>query len=249
MRQSLHILFISALILLVSSCNKKEAETPIDPATGCTNCTPSSATSFIGFLKAGTYTTTAALSSSTIISRVSAFFSGTATNMPSTVNSVSVNAVFFNNDTLKYIGAPYYYCNYLPVNLSSETWSVTGSGTIPSFTFKNLKEKPSFAGIGALPDTVKKNIGFAFVINDLKNITAASVFISDGLSTPSVFSKLLVLGSDTLTFSAENLSALNTSTNAIITIFMENSFGITVEGKDMKMSNEASYSKRVVIKN
>lgn len=239
------------LIVLFSffSCNKKTEETPIDPATGCTNCTPSYATTYLGIFKAGTYTTTAPASTSTVLSRVSAFLSTTPITVPSVANSTTVNSVLFNSDTLVYSASPYYYTNTKPVNLSSVTWSVNGAASIPSFTYKNLKTMPTLGSVSFLPDTVRKGIGFTTVLTNMKDFTAASMYISDGLSTPNVFTKMLDLNSDTITFTPDNLSSISTSTSGVITIFMENAHGIKVDSKDFKMSLEAAYTKKVVIKN
>ncbi len=247
-----HLSYISIvlfILLQLMGCNKKTEETPIDPATGCTNCTPSYASSYYGILKAGTYTTTAPASSATITSRASAFFSSEAVTVASIAKSTTVNTVLFNSDTLVFSGSPYYYTNILPVNVASVTWSVNGAGSIPSFNYKNLKNKPSFSSVALMPDTVRKGIGFSVIINDLKDFTAASIFISDGLSAPSIFTKMLDVNSDTITFVPDNLTSIQTSTNGIITIFMENAHGIKVDSKDFKISNEAAYTKKVVIKN
>lgn len=249
MKKTFHITCIISLIFLSFSCKKKEQEVPIDPATGCTNCTPSYASTFVGFFKATTYTLSAPLSTSTVSSRASAYFSNTAVSVPSAASATSVTNVFFNSDTLKDTGAPFYYTNYLPVNFTTKTWSVTGAGPIPSFTFNDLKEKPGYTSMSVLPDTVRKSVGFAIVLNGVQNITGASAYISDGYLIPSVFSKVVKTGDDTLNFTIENLSSLSTSTNAVITVFMENAFAVKVDTKDFKMSNESTYSKRVVIKN
>jgi len=248
--KSLHYSFLTFFIILTfTSCKKKEAEVPIDPNTGCTNCTPSVATTFSGLFKAGTYTVYTPMVGSTVTERANVFFSSQPTNVTSIANSVTVNAVYFNDDTLTFTAAPYYYTNLSPVNLSSQTWSVNGAGNIPSFTFKNLKEKPSYTSISALPDTVRKSIGFNFIITDLINSTAASVYISDGLAAPGVVTKIIDLGTDTAYFTPTDLNAVINSTTAVITLFMENSFGVKVDGKDFKMSKEASWTKKVVIKN
>lgn len=247
-----HFFKISCLLLIAIvfyNCNKKTEETPIDPATGCTNCTPSYATSYLGIFKVGTYTTTAPASSSTLVNRVSAFVSTTPVIVPSVANSTTVNSILFNSDTLVYSAAPYYYTNMSAINLSSVTWSVNGAATIPSFTYKNLKTMPTLGSVDYLPDTVRKGIGFTAVLHNMKDFTAASMYISDGLSAPNVFTKMLDVNSDTIRFTSDNLSSINTSTSGIITIFMENAHSIKVDSKDFKMSLEAAYSKKVVIKN
>lgn len=108
---------------------------------------------------------------------------------------------------------------------------------------------PRFSSITALPDTLRKNIGLTFSIYDLEFITAASVLISDGLSSPHITSKALGLGSDTLVFTSDDLNGISTSTSAVITIVMENAHAIKVDGKDFKVSNESTYSRKIVIKN
>lgn len=245
-RNSLYILlFIFALV----ACKKEDQEAPIDPNTGCSNCLPSYATTFSGIFKAGSYTVTGAAMSTSISNRVSAFFSNTVVTVPSVANSITVSNVFFNEDTLTYSGGPYYYTNLSSVTLSPVSWTVNGVSPIPSFTYKNLKEKPQYGAMTAWPDTISKNIGFTFSIYDLSFITGASILISDGLPIPNVTTKALGLGSDTLTFSSNDLSGMSTSTNAIITLIMENSHAIKIDSKDFKMSNESSYSRKIVIKN
>lgn len=242
-------LFIFFALTIFFACKKQEQETPIDPNTGCTNCAPSYATTFLGIFKAGSYTITGAASTTTITNRVSAFFSSTNVAVPSVANSITVNSVYFNNDTLVYSGAPYYYTNLTNLSLSPVSWTVNGASSIPSFTYKNLKEKPQYGAMTAWPDTISKSIGFTFSIYDLNYISGASVLISDGLPTPNVATKGLGLGSDTVSFSSSDLSTINTSTNAVITLIMENAHAIKIDGKDFKMSNESSYSRKIVIKN
>jgi len=246
LRNSLYILLF---VVILFACKKQEQEAPIDPNTGCANCTPSYASTYLGLFKAGSYTVTGASTTTSITTRVSAFFSSTAVAVPSVVNSITVNSVFYNNDTLVYSGAPYYYTNTSTVSLSQVSWTVNGASSIPSFTYKNLKEKPQYGAMTAWPDTISKSIGFTFSIYDLNYITGASVLISDGLPIPNVATKGLGLGSDTISFSSIDLNTISTSTNAIITLIMENAHGIKVDGKDFKMSNESSYSRKVVIKN
>lgn len=236
-------------MLSVFACKKKEAEAPVDPNTGCANCTPSYATTFNGIFKAGTYTTTGAAITTSIITRVTAFLSNTAVTVPSIANSTTVTSVVFNDSTLVFSGAPYYYTNLNPIGLSQNSWTVTGTNALPSFTYKNLKEKPTYSSMTAWPDTIKKTVGFTFYIYDLNYVTGATVFVSDGLPVPNVVTKALGAGSDTVHFSISDLAALGTSTNAVITLIMENAHGIKVEGKDFKMSNEASLTRRIVIKN
>jgi hypothetical protein len=242
-------LYILLCVFVFIACKKQEQEAPIDPNTGCSNCLPSYATTFNGIFKAGSYTITGAAISTSISNRVSAFFSSTVVTVPSVANSLTVNSVFFNDDTLTYSGAPYYYTNLSSVVLSPVSWTVNGVSPIPSFSYKNLKEKPQYGTMTTWPDTISKGIGFTFSIYDLNYITGASVLISDGLPIPNVTTKALSLGSDTLTFSSDDLSSMSTSTNAIITLIMENSHAIKIDSKDFKMSNESSYSRKIVIKN
>jgi hypothetical protein len=246
LKNYVHI-FLLALALV--GCKKKEAEAPIDPNTGCANCTPSYATSFNGILKAGTYTTTGAAIGTTVATRVSAYFSNSTVTIPSVANSTTVSSVIFDDSTLVYSGAPYYYTNFNPVSISANSWTVTGTSALPSFTYKNLKEKPAYSSMSAWPDTLKKSVGFTFYLYDLNYVTGATVFVSDGLPSPNVVTKALGVGSDTLTFSVNDLASLGTSTNAVITLVMENAHGIKVDGKDFKVSNEASYTRKIVIKN
>lgn len=245
----IHSLFLTGFILLVlTSCEKKEQEFPIDPDTGCTTCTPSNASTFIGFLKAGSYTTAATAVSPTIVTSAQAFFANTPVAMPSAANATTVNAVLFNNDSLVYMGAPKYYSSVLPVSLVNQKWDVKGAGGITDFSFKFLKSAPTFTYLSSFPDTVRKSVGFAIVIHQLENISAASLFISDGLSTPSVFSLGVDAGSDTLYFTNENLSSLNTSTVAIISLILENAQGVKIDNQDFKFSKEAIFTKRVSIR-
>jgi hypothetical protein len=244
--KSFILVFASAIALV--ACEKKEQEFPIDPDTGCTTCTPSSATKFIGFLKAGSYTTAAVAVSSTIQTSAQAYFANTPVSLPSATNEVTVNAVLFNNDSLQYVGAPKYYSSVSPVTLVNQKWDVNGANGIPNFSFKYLKGAPTFTYMSVFPDTVRKSIGFAVVIHALENITAASLVINDGLSTPTAFSKVVNPGSDTLYITSENLSSLNTSTVASISLILENAQGVKIENQDFKFSKEAIFTKRVSIR-
>ncbi len=232
------------------NCNKKQQETPIDPNTGCTNCTPSTATKFHGFLKAGSYTTTAANATPTVVNRVSAFFSNDAISFPLVANSVTVNAVYFNSDTLDFTGSPYYYTSTSNLVLSSQTWSVNGANSIPSFTFKNLKNIPAYDSLTMLPDTLRKSLGFSFIVFGLRNASTATFIISDGLpSSPHILSKGLDIGTDTITFDTNLLSVLTASTPGFMSLTIENSQPVKIEGKDFKFSKEISLLKNIYIKN
>ncbi len=246
----LYIIFymLLAFIFLLCSCEKKEQETPIDPDTGCTTCTPSNANKFIGILKAGSYTTAAIAVTPTVQTSAQAFFANTPVSLPTAANALTVNAVMFNNDSLQYTGAPKYYSSVFPVSLVNQKWDVKGANGIPDFSFKYLKGAPTYTYLSAFPDTVRKSVGFAVVIHALENITAASLLINDGLSTPSVFSRGVDAGSDTLYFTHENLASLNTSTVATISLILENAQGVKIESQDFKFSKEAIFTKRVSIK-
>ena len=247
--KSLSITYILFLLFFsFSSCEKKEQETPIDPDTGCTTCTPSYATKFIGILKAGSYTTAAVAVTPTVQTSAQAFFANTAVALPTAANAVTVNAVMFNNDSLQYIGAPKYYSSVFPVSLVNQKWDVKGAGGIPDFSFKYLKGAPTFTYLSAFPDTVRKSVGFAVVIHQLENITAASLLITDGLSTPAVFSLGVDTGSDTLYFTHENLASMNSSTVATISLILENAQAVKIENLDFKFSKEAIFTKRVSIR-
>lgn len=248
MKLSKIIYILLPLTFLFCSCEKKEQETPIDPDTGCTTCTPSYATKFIGFLKAGSYTTAAVAVTPTVQTSAQAFFANTPVTLPAAANAVTVNAVMFNNDSLQYVGPPRFYSSVFPVNLVNQKWDVKGANGIPDFSFKYLKGAPTYTYLSAFPDTVRKSVGFAVVIHALENITAASLLINDGLSTPSVFSLGVDAGSDTLYFTYENLASLNTSTVATISLILENAQGVKIENQDFKFSKEAIFTKRVSIR-
>ena len=246
MKNCFSILVLAAVLF---ACQKQDSNPPIDPNTGCANCAPSYATAYNGILKAGTYTTTGAAMSTTVATRISAYFSNSTVTIPSVANSATVSSVVFDDSTLVFSGSPYYYTNLNPVSVTANSWTVTGTTALPSFTFKNLKEKPTYSSMSAWPDTIKKTVGFTFYIYNLNYVTGATVFVSDGLPVPNVITKGLGVGSDTLTFTVNDLAAVATSTNAVITLVMENAQGIKVDGKDFKVSNEASYTRKVVIKN
>ncbi len=236
--------------MLFVNCNKKQQETPIDPNTGCTNCTPSTATKFHGFLKASSFTTTAANVTPTVVNRVSAFFSNDAISLPSVANSITVIAVYYNGDTLEFTGAPYYYTSTSNLVLSSQTWSVSGANGFPSFTFKNLKDIPAYDSLTLMPDTLMKSLGFSFILYGLRNASTATFLISDGLSSsPNILSKGLDIGTDTITFNASLLSVLSASTTGFMSLTIENSQPVKIEGKDFKFSKEISILKTLYIKN
>ncbi len=241
------ILFIAAGAFLIVSC-KKEKEEPIDPGTGCTNCTNSTASVYSGILRAGTYTTVASGGGSTVVVRASAYFSQTPVSIAQPVSALTVSAVYFNEDTLQNSGHPYYYTK-TPVSLTAESWTIVGSGDIPSFQYKNLKEKPTFTAIKGIPDTIKKNIGFTLIVDELSNATGATFMICDGHPTsPKIVTKALGIGNDTVNFKPSQLLSLATSTSAYVSLIIENAHAIKVQGKDFKCSKDVHWTKMLVIK-
>ncbi len=242
---------VVAFVLVVAfiAC-KKEAEDPdIDPNTGCTNCSASAATIFNGILKTS-FSTTVSNTGTINVVRASAYFSNQPVAIADAAKSVTVSNVVFNKtDTLLFFGAPYYYTK-TPVSISTESWVVVGANDIPSFNYKNLKDKPTYTSFMGVPDTVSKAIGFTMYINEIANATGATVFISDGMPLgPKIFTKSLGVGSDTVAFTNSNLLALSTSSTAYVSLIIENAHGVKIEGKDFKFSQELNFTKKVVIKN
>jgi len=241
------VLANAVCLLFFVSC-KKEQEEPVDPKTGCTNCLPSNASLFSGILRTGTYTTTSIAGTPTVIIRASAFFGEKPLSVPQVAHAVTVTAVEFNNDTLAYSGHPFYYVKS-PVSLATENWTITGANSIPSFQYKYLKEKPSFTSITGIPDTIKKNLGFTFILTNLEHATGATFLISDGNDpSPKVITKALGVGTDTIRFAPSSLTALATSTNAYVSLVVENAQNVKVEGKDFKFAKDVHWTKKLVIK-
>jgi hypothetical protein len=249
MRAIKFILLLFSISLISSSCQKNETDPEIDPDTGCTNCTSSNSVTFNAILKSGVYVEEAS-STQTVTNRASAFFSSQPINLANSNTMVNVNLAQFNGDSLKNVGPPLYYTNEKPINLATEQWYIDGgSSGIPIFSFNNINNKPSYAAISSIPDSVYAATGFSFTIHDISYMTSGSALISDGSSTnPRIYSVPLNIGTDTITFGSQHLLSFSTGTTAFVSIVLENSQIVKIDGKDIKISKEKVYTKYVKLK-
>ncbi|MGE0568688.1 MAG: hypothetical protein AB7O73_12120 [Bacteroidia bacterium] len=240
---------IALLTILFFSCQKNETDPEIDPDTGCTNCSSSNSVTYYAILKSGVYIETSS-STQTVTNRASAFFSSQPINLANSNTMVNVNLAQFNGDSLKNSGPPLYYTNENPINLATEQWYVDGgSSGIPTFNFNNINNKPAYATISNIPDSISAAVGFSFTVHDISYMTAGSAIISDGKSSNTkIFSVPLKSGTDTISFSSQNLLSFSTGTTAYVSIVLENSQIVKIDGKDIKISKEKAYTKYFKLK-
>ncbi|MBS1647243.1 MAG: hypothetical protein JST67_07875 [Bacteroidetes bacterium] len=86
------------------------------------------------------------------------------------------------------------------------TWAVTGSGSIPSFTYTNTNNMPSYTGYALLPDTIYKSQQNTLQITGINGADEITIGIDDGGTNDVVHS--LHIGVNSVSFSSSELSAL-----------------------------------------
>jgi hypothetical protein len=154
------------------------------------------------------------------------------------VNSVSLTFSSFSG-----------YQNFGPekVNLHNTlNWSVSGSSssTVAPFTYSDLPVMPKYTGYGALPDTCVKSSGVSLNISGISNFnTATAILMQDSQSKFKV-----IAGNGTVTFSAQDLAAFNTTTPAQLMITVSNLNTIKINNVPYNRLYSTVFNKVIVLK-
>lgn len=136
--------------------------------------------------------------------------------------SVQGGTVSINGTVLKLVstgGAYSYTDTTYTISYPPQTWSVTGSGQVPSMSYSNSDPFPVVTAKPQLPDTVYKSSGFTFNLSGVSGYDEVRLFISSGGNTilvtyPSSTIQITVSASQLAPFSTGNISfQLNYSQN------------------------------------
>ena len=245
--KKIQILFpILIIILSVYSCKKDDSSTTTSASDTASTGVPviSGATIFSGFLTQGFYTTITDTNTITT-SSARASFSSRALPYMYIPTAITVNKVFFGNDSLTYSSTNKYYTSLFQPTVGVQTWSVTGANSIPTFSYTNASLQPTLAAVN-LPDSVSKTASFTVTINNVSNSNSAYLTISD--VTQSVnFSAQLNNGNNNITIIPANLSAMATGTGGNISISLQNNLAIHVVAKDFRLTKETQVIKQIKI--
>jgi len=238
-------------VIIFASCKKDKTEpAPVNntPSTPAADGSVSYATQFYGIFT--TFQNTTVISPTTFTSlSANAYFSNQATPYSNSASAVKVAGVYLNGDSLSYNTTYSNYSIYNNVSFATETWSVNGANGIGNFSFTNNAVTPSCTGYSTIADSISKAVGFTVSLNNVSNITSASLIVFDGTGNPnSTYSQPIVIGKNVLTVTGANLSAMATSTNGIIAVVLSNKKAFVFSGKDYQFSREAQYSKHIKIK-
>ena len=241
MKPFCHILILVSILGLFS-CKKKEPE-PALPAVAPT----SNQNGYYGILSTGSYTNElygVAMGDY----QAKAYFSSEAVAAFNRPTSIRISNVMLNSDSLTYdVNRAEYWRDYSSA-ISSETWSITGNATIPSFTFVNTATSPSFTFGAVFPDSISKLAGFTVKVNNVTSATKGSVLVSDKTGAlTGIFSASLNPGDNTITFTPANLTNLALTNYAYLTVWLENSQVTTVSGKKFGFTKEVQYLKMIKI--
>lgn len=230
--------FLSLLVVLavITGCKKKEEALPdVTPAT------PDAADTYRGFMISSTWTNSIGSSSKTgrnaearfHIKPVKAY--GRANELD--LKSVMVNHTALTNKS----GAAYMLAAPPSLDLTVDTWSLTGNVLIPSFAFKNKNPFPSCTDFNVIPDSVSKSKGSTFIIEDVTNVTSGLVSIGDGVGGALYFP--VVLHNNFIEIKPAQLTAFTPGAVGFITLNLENTTNYTVLGKNFQFVKKAYLTK------
>jgi hypothetical protein len=155
--------------------------------------------------------------------------------------NISLNGIQFRNNAS-------YYSDSTSSTLSDPfVWTGTGS-VIPAFAFTNTNAFASYAGYVSWPDTIQKISGFSITLTSLQRADEAKLYISIA-GGPLVQTYTTLVSSGSFSVSAAGISALSTSTQAVIQCdFFKNNIQ-TIGGKQVNFRNVTSFVKTVEVKN
>jgi len=239
------ILPISLLVafsaFFLSSCDKKEDETPVNNNTNNT-FSYDDAFGVLVAVKSVSYTSVGGFEVPVEVNSGSAFF---PTDAGATTFADAGTVSLENKNLTKQANNIYAYDDYLnPLTLSNITWNVTGNGSIPAFSKTVSRPLPTFSGFSTLPSTVSKASGITISLGSAV-YAADSVIVMITSSNDAVL-KSVSGNSGSVSFSSADLTKLNTSTVGSVSISPYNLSSETIGGKKYYFVNESSYLKMMV---
>lgn len=235
------LLAITIITTLLTSCKKKEETST--PANATSTSDPNT---FIGVFISGTYTNNISGTTNIGYGATARFYNQPSSNIYG-ANEINVNNLSVNNYTLTNNNMFVYALISPPsnINLTSDTWSVTGASGIPSFSSTNNHSFPNCDDFNVIPDSVSKTAGYSFNISNVSNMTWGVVSFGVGSSA---MTYTLSLGSNQINITPTQLAAMPIDTLGSINIQMQNAVTTTISGKNFRFIKEAQIIKRFKIK-
>jgi hypothetical protein len=206
--------FLSAALL--TSCDKAK-DTVIDNTTNNTT-TPTTTPNFgdasgvLSAVRSVTYQTVSGfVIPVTVYTAVAAFPSTPGSSTFADAGTVTLNSKALTKQS----NNAYLYQNLSdPLNLNQITWNVTGSGSVPAFSYTDDKSLPDYSGYNDLPGTVTIANGLTVdLAGKVANADSVYVVISSGNSSAVI--KRVAGNASSAVFTAQDLAALSTGTGIL----------------------------------
>jgi len=239
------ILFISALfsLFIFFSCKKNNSTS----GSGSSNNTGSTnSQGYYGILSVhGKQTVMSGTLTPLNNPSAQAYFSSVPTYTTYAQYFTAVNKVSLNGIVYKYYPGIYADTTYTPA-ISPYNWVVNGLGSIPSFTYTNTNNLPSYTGYNFLPDTIYKAQQNTIQLSGINGADTVTIYIFD--HTTHQISLDLVSTATSVSFSSSALSILDVGANAtIVTYFTKNNVQ-TFSGKKFSFPIYYQINKNIYIK-
>jgi hypothetical protein len=155
------------------------------------------------------------------------------------VNNSSVDAgnVSINSVLLKKMNATsllYYNDTTNTLHTTPNLWIVSGSSSIPAFTFTNTNSYPTYSGYSSLKDTIKLGQSNSINLFGINGANQIEVYLSD-YPQSHISTLKYVSGTNTsITFSPSEMNALTATTSGFLTVICYKDTIQSFGGKDYK---------------
>jgi len=240
------LLIMAGIALTIVSC-KKSSTSPGTTSNNTNNSNGFPSGTYSGLLVGAEGPT----GSGVIGSGIALFFPSPVTmngNTMSAVNTATVSAVSMNGNAF----APFFGIFYLSTTASltfpPAAWTVTGSGSIPSFTYTNTNPLPTYTGISKMPSTIIRANNLTLSITGVSNSDQIEVEISD--STGKQQQQYISSNASSITFVSDSLEKLSACHSASINVTCVKYNPQTLSGKGFLFATEQVFqtSNNIILK-
>ena len=241
--KSLLIIIITVMLLSCLSCKKKSTTPDPLPQTYGTSTTSGNygtlQTMLIQYYDRHTYMHTDSM-------LTASFYASPVTSTLSTM--VNAGTISFNNVQLQNATNQYQDSTHtINVHRVNSVWNVSGSNSVPAFSYTVTPSYPTFIGNNLLPDSVSKAAGVVITLVGANNITNYGIRV-EIVSGGAIAYKNLAPNQTSCTFLSSDLALLSPSTNAMIIIVFSNGTQQTFGGKAYAFDNVLEHIKYIKLK-
>ncbi|MES2131673.1 MAG: hypothetical protein V4506_04940 [Bacteroidota bacterium] len=241
--KSLLIIIVTVMLFSSLSCKKKNTTPDPLPPTYGTSTTPPNygtlQTMLIQYYNGHTFMRTDSM-------LTASFYASPVTSTLSTM--VNAGTVSFNNIRLQNTTNQYQDSTHtLNIHQANSVWNISGSSSVPAFSYTVTPSYPTFIGNNLLPDSVSKAAGVVITLvgaSNIANYGIAVEIISGGV----IAHKSLAPNQTSCTFLSSDLALLSPSTNAMIIIVFSNGTQQTFGGKAYAFDNVLEHIKYIKLK-